>query len=106
MYKDFQEELYGRKVIETEKGMIIYAPKASDESLYLHGIYVKPIYRLTGAGTELLNMVITKEDPRFLVSYVDLTTINPEVSIQAHLASGFLIINSNETSITFGKQVK
>lgn len=104
MYAQAQAELYGRSIHTTEGGFIIYKP-FEDGSVYLHLLYVEPSKRQCGIGRQLTDEVIEKTGAKVVISYVDLTTNNPEVSVAAHIAYGMKIRNSDETSITFYKEI-
>ncbi len=105
MYKEVQKELYDRDVYETEHGFIVYQA-FEDGSLYLHLLYVKDNLRGNGVGTQIVDEVVELTKSKVLISYVDLTTKNPELSIKAHLGYGMKIRKSDETSITFYKELK
>lgn len=105
MYAKFQKELYNREVYYDDTGFITYSCLA-DGGLYLHNLFIEPSARLNKAGSKLTDKVIELVKPTCIVSYVDVTTANYNDSIKAHLAYGMNIIKTNETSITFYKDLK
>lgn len=104
LYGRFQAELYNRKIIENEFGFILYS-KFDDNSVYAHALYVLPEERSKGKGRQLERLLIEREKPSVIFSYIDLTTNNPSLSVKAHLAVGYEIFCANETAITMKKEI-
>ena len=106
MYADYMKEIYGREVITTEAGFVAYTAKDAEGTVVIHSIYVAPEGRRKGVTAHLEGLVIAKEDPTFLMGYVDLTSSTPERSIMGLIKSGYLITRTNGDIIYLGKQVK
>lgn len=104
MYSDAQRELYNRDVYETDHGFLVYKA-CEDSSVYLHLMYIDKKVRDNGIASQMIDEVVELTKATVLVSYVDLTTSNPELSVKAHLGYGFSIIAADATSITFKKEV-
>ena len=90
MYKAFQEEQFDRQTVELDEGFITYTT-FEDTSIYIHILYVKPEYRSEGIGAKLENIVIDSYNPTSLYCYVDLTSRDPDISLQAILGVGYTI---------------
>lgn len=100
-----QKEMYGRDVIFDDYTYIVYKLN-EDQSLYIHMIYTHPDKRKQGKGNELLQDLIAITKPKGLLGYVDLTTLNPELSISTHLHYGAKIIKSTPEALVFYKELK
>jgi len=105
MYKAFQKEQFGRETIEQDEGFIVYN-YYEDGSLYIHILYVKPEVRNTGIGYKLEQILIDKYAPKEIYCYVDLTSDNPELSMQAILGVGYKVWQSNNEKIVFKKTME
>lgn len=104
MWKDFQEEQFDRKTIETHEGFITYNIY-QDESAYIHILYVKPEFRSAGIGKKLEDMIIEKHKPNCLYCYVDLQSKNPEVSLQAIIGVGYKIKSASSEKVVLSKDI-
>lgn len=93
LFADFSKENYDRETIEIEGGFVTYNI-FNDNSVYVHLLYVSPERRKDHVGTKLIDMVIKKEDPSIIYTYVDLNSLNPELSLVAILSSGKAKIES------------
>ncbi len=105
MYKAFQKEQFGRETIELDEGFITYSCY-EDSSLYIHILYVKPEVRSKGVGQKLEQLLINKYAPKEIYCYVDLTSVNPEISMQAILGVGYKLWQSNNEKIVFKKTME
>lgn len=104
MWKEFQEEQFNRKTIESDKGFITYNIY-DDNSAYIHVLYVKPQYRSSGEAANLENILIDKHKPSCLYCYVDLTSNNPEISLQAIIGVGYQIEKTTLDKIVLRKEI-
>ena len=86
----FQQENYERRYIESDCGYICYNAYP-DASIYIHELYVLPEKRALGEGRKLEGQLIQKEKPAVIYCDVDLTSKNPEISLKAILAGGYII---------------
>lgn len=105
MQDKFQEEMYGRKTLETDRGYLLYSV-FDDGSLYIHQAYVKPEFRNKGAVTKMERQLIEKYGIKLLACYVDCTSRNPEQSLLSILQAGYKINRINENSIELFKEVR
>lgn len=104
MWKEFQEEQFDRQTIELDEGFITYNTY-EDNSLYIHILYVKPEYRSKGVGAKLERMLIELHNPNCLYCYVDLTSRDPDISLQAILGVGYNIDSVNPEKIVLKKVI-
>ena len=106
MYAEFTKEQFNRETIEIENRGFIVFNNYDDGSCYIHILYVKPQFRSSGIGKKLEQMVINKYKPHTLYSYVDMKSINPEVSLQAIIGAGYKIEQTTEQSIVLKKELE
>jgi len=74
-------------------------------SLYIHAIFVKKNRRDLQIGSEMVDHVVKETKCTKVYSYVDMTTENPELSIQAHLGYGFKVHKTSQDSMSFVKEI-
>lgn len=89
MFSDYNKEAYDRETEYSDAGFIVY--NDHPDCLYIHILYIKPEYRRTGAGKELVAKVVEKAKSKITYSYVDLQQKNAENALCALIAAGCTI---------------
>ena len=105
LYTDYCKEMYGRDVIAYEHGFIVYK-LYTDNSLYIHAIYVDEDKRGTDYYRRLEYSALKETQPDSVYCYVDLTTVNPDQSLRAIMKAGYKIWKSTPESIMLLKELK
>lgn len=105
-YKKYQQELYGRDILETEHGFIIYKFFPEDSLLYIHSLYIDERFRKLSIGKNLEQSLIDSLKPDRCLCYVDLETRNPELSLKAILAANYNILKVDSNKIVLEKRIK
>lgn len=101
----FDKEQFNRDTIETDKGLLVYN-KYEDNSVYVHILYIKPEFRVGGEGKKLIDMMVDKENPHTIYTYVDINTNNPELSLIAILKGGGIIDSLQSNRIIIKNIIK
>lgn len=104
MWKQFQEEMYSRKLIEIKEGFMLYS-YFKDNTAYIHVAYVKPEFRGNEIVRKMEKILLEKHNPKSIACYVDLTANNPELSLIAIVKAGYKIINSTPDKVVLYKEV-
>lgn len=92
LFAEYIKETQGRECIESEIGFLSYV--INGEECYIEDIYVKPAYRVTGAGSGLADIVKAKakaQGCKVLIGTVNGLFKDPTTSAKALLAYGFKI---------------
>lgn len=108
MYVDYWREKDTATVIEKDYGFAVVVPD-SPEVLYLKEIYIKPEFRKSGKGRELLTEVesIAKEAGMTHVLGSVCTGISGDTdSLKAQLACGFRLLKSDNYMIFLIKEIE
>lgn len=103
LYVDYCKEMYDRDVIFNDKSFVSYK-YFEDGSLYVHSLFTSPEHRRSNQSLSLLNTLLEKYSPSVITCYVDVTTNNPNLSLQLLLQQGFKIYESSPTAISLVKE--
>lgn len=105
MWEDFQKEQFNRLTITSDYGFITYE-LFSDDSVYIHILYIKPDCRASFKGKLLEDMIIEKHNPKSIYCYVDLTSNSPEQSLACILKAGYKLNQVSSEKIVLGKTLR
>ena len=104
LFQEFHKECYDRKVIENDKGYILYNVY-EDKSLYIHQAYTLPEFRTENVAGNLEDQLIEKYNAKSVYLYVDLGAKNPELSIKAVLGRKYKIYQTTNEKMVFCKEL-
>ena len=106
MWKKYQLEKYGRKVIEDEFGFITYI-RHNDDSLYINILFVEKESRNKGKGKELERRLIEKEKPSLIFCDIDMESVGWELAlIQIVTQAGYKYDSTIGKRIILYKEIK
>ena len=106
LYKLYEAEKYGRKVISDSDGFITYN-MYDDGSMYINTLFVKSEARMSGKGKELEDRAIEKEKPDIVICDIDLNANNPEQSLaQIIFKAGYKILRLEENKIVLYRKIE
>jgi GNAT superfamily N-acetyltransferase len=100
------KEREGFETLETESAILSY--KIQGQECYVRDIYVLPEARLSGAGTEIANLIseLAKENGcTYLTGSVVPSTKGATGSMMAMLKYGFSILKSQDDFIILSKEL-
>lgn len=107
-------ELFEAYIQEREQGMLLRHAQGfailrlQKDVVYLQDVYVHPEHRQTGVATQLLLQAIDiakKSNKKALITSTDVSTANPEQSIQAILSRGFKVLKLEENLIWYVMEI-
>lgn len=106
LYASYLNELIGRQVLETPKGLVIYSINGPE--CVIHDIYVCPEYRENREATALADQVkvIAKERGcEWLIGSVTPAANNSHRSLLVLLGYGMKLLKTDGNVVYFGKRI-
>jgi hypothetical protein len=79
-FKEYIEEKYNRKLIETDYGFVTYKV-FPDKSVFIYSMFISKEHRNQGKGRMLFNMVVKKENAVAVSCDVDKTSNSWSLSL-------------------------
>ena len=106
LWSDYILEREGNAVIEEGWGFIEF--RISPPVCQIHSLYVRPVDRLSGRGSELADRVVEiarREGCTLLWAQVVTTTLNATESLKAILGYGFTVQEAQNGVIVLTKDI-
>lgn len=104
LYELCQEEMYGRSVLSTQDGFVVYK-EFPEDVLYIHLIFVRKEKRKLGLGNKLFTELLRKTSPKTVIGYVDKTATNHDLALSIYKAHGAKILKESKEAVTFYKDI-